>query len=454
VTFLAFLVSLAVAPSGWAPVRWPSADPASLELLDGTPFNCLLLERDAWQAGVVKSAGSRGRAALGVVRPADGPRETIERAHGAGLDGLVLEGDFESAAAAYFRGHYHGVLIELPSRSRLEPGSKAAVVGTTQGVWPGILVQQGGAVKAAPTGAPWVETNTGFLRFVRSLTAAPVWIANLPPPRQVLKVERYLQAVADAAAASARWVVALDDDFARRLLDRESAALADWGRIAAHVRYFEEHPEWRGLRPAGSLALIQGASSGALYSGGILDMIAARNIPVRIFPPSGIGEETVAGVKMAVNVDPAAVAEDQKEALRSLTRAGGTLLNGPPGWKMPAITAENITLGQQDVDTLAAIWRDVNAMIGRANLGVRLFNVAGMLSNFVAGAGGRPAVLHLVNYTGYPVENVAVQAAGAFRQARLYAPEQPAKDLKVHVGDEASEIEIDKVATVVTLVLE
>ena len=45
-------------------------------------------------------------------------------------------------------------------------------------------------------------------------------------------------------------------------------------------------------------------------------------------------------------------------------------------------------------------------------MGVRLFNVSSMLSNFLAAPGGNAAVVHLVNYSDYPVENVAMHYLG------------------------------------------
>ena len=47
-----------------------------------------------------------------------------------------------------------------------------------------------------------------------------------------------------------------------------------------------------------------------------------------------------------------------------------------------------ITLDKDQLERLNDIWRDVNSIVGRRNLGVRLFNVSTMLSNVVASAGG------------------------------------------------------------------
>ena len=43
-------------------------------------------------------------------------------------------------------------------------GSGAAVLGTYQGVWPGIAVTRTAPSKRGPTGSVWIDTNTGFLR--------------------------------------------------------------------------------------------------------------------------------------------------------------------------------------------------------------------------------------------------------------------------------------------------
>ena len=62
----------------------------------------------------------------------------------------------------------------------------------------------------------------------------------------------------------------------------------------------------------------------------------------------------------------------------------------------------------EDVKILDEIWKEVNSMTGRSNLGARLFNVSSMLSNLVQSSDKRQTVLQLVNYSGYPVENVTV----------------------------------------------
>jgi hypothetical protein len=433
-------------PSAWVPARWPWSDVRSLELLADSPVNCLLLEKPAPE--LVAAAAARGLVTLAVVR-------TPGEATAAKTTGIVLEGDFpDDAVAAIRKAAGTAPVVELTSRSRMHLGSTAPIIGTTQGVWPGIALGDDGGHKAGPTGSTWIDTNTGFIRAVRAWGDATVWLANVPPQKTVITGARYLQAVADAAMSGARWVLAFDSDFAARLARRDSDALSDWRRINGLLRYFELHPEWRRMREYGKLAVVQDPEKGGLLSGGILDMIAVKHTPVRPVPRQKLTSEALAGATMAVNVDPDALTAEEKEVLRNFTRSGNMLLTGPPGWKDAVPPAGRITLEKAELERINDIWRDVNSMIGRRNLGVRLFNVSSMLSNVLASADGKSVVLHLVNYADYPVENVTVQFVGNFRRATLLTPEGAEKPLEVYTSEETRGVDLDKVAVCATIRLE
>lgn len=449
------LLLLAV-PADWVPARWPSSDVKSLELLEATPVNCLLLEQRDWSGEFAAAARRRGAAVLGVIRPGAGALDAPALAGKAALDGVVIEGEFDEAALRSLRGSLDGsplAVIELPVRSRMRFDG-VPVVGTFQGLWPGIHVDAGGAAKAAPTGAPWIDTNYGFLHFVRALTRAPVWIGNLPPPKTVIPVSRYIAAIGDAALAGARWIVALDADFSRRLLDREAAALRDWGRMAGVLRFYEEHKDWRELRPHGRLAIVIDVDSGALASGGIFDMIAARHTPMRPVPARKLDDEAVKGAQIAVNVAPYAIPADRQEALRRFARAGGTLLTSPPDWRSPEWKSGQILFDEKEVAKMEAVFRDVNQLTGRRNLGARLFNVSSMLSSLSATPGGKRVVLQLVNYSGYPVENVTVHLLGRFARAQLFEPGAPGRNLETYLTEEGTGVDVPKLGTVGALVVE
>ena len=265
---------------------------------------------------------------------------------------------------------------------------------------------------------------------------------------------RYLQAIADAAIVGARWVVALDDDFNGRLLSGQPKALADWKRIAAELSFFEAHKDWRNLKPYGRLAIVEDPSSGALLSGGVLDMIAVKHTPVRPVPLAKLKDSALDGATMAVNVEPDATSPAQKAALRSFTRTGGTLLNAPPGWKIPVPRSGQITLDKKELDQIDDIWKDINSMIGRANLGVRLFNVSGMLSSLLSDPEGKRVVLQLVNYTSYPVESITVHMLGKYSHVTLYEPGEGPRQLETFSTEDGTGVDIDRVTVSAALVLE
>jgi hypothetical protein len=456
VATLGAFLALAALPD-LVPARWPSADPATLELIRDTPVNCLLIEEPQWSVKFNDAAAERGVATLAVIRPAGDVMAAAQRIAPAHFAGAVLEGAFDAGVADRLRRFFADsklMLIELPPRARMRLDGGAPIVGTYQGVWPG--VETGQDAKAAPSGAPWIDTNTGFLRYVRA--AAPestVWIANTPPTGQITPAPRYLQAVADAAITGARWVVALDPDFSRRLLERETRAVADWGRICGLLRYYEDHKEWRKGQPFGQLALVEDASNGALLSGGVLDMIAVKHTPVRPIPTSHLNSGALVASKMAVNVDPDSLNDHQKEVLKAFTRAGGTLLTGPPGWKFPQPKSDQITLEKDDLKKLDEIWRELNSLTGRRNLGARLFNVSSMLSNLTEMRGGEEVLLQLANYSDFPVENVTVHMLGRYSKATLLRPGEARVEIAGYEIEEGTGTgyDIDRVGPAATLIL-
>jgi hypothetical protein len=448
------LVASIPKPADWVPARWNSTDPKTLDLVAGTPINCLLLK--AVDPAFAAQSRARGIIALAVISPGGDPAGAARQAMHAGYAGIVLEGDFPQGTVARVKdviADTSAIIIQLTTRSRMDLAGPDPVIGTVQGVWPGVQVLENGAAKAGPTGSAWIDTNTGFIRSVRAWGHAAVWLGNLPPAHTVITADRYLQALADAALAGGRWVLALDDDFSSRLQKGEAAAVRDWKRILAQLQYSESHPEWRSFQPYAKLAIVQDPSDGALLSGGILDMVGARHTPVRAIPRQKLAPAALKNTEMAVDVDPQALTPEQKAVLTAFTRSGGTLLNAPTGWKAP-LNGDAITLEEAETKRLDDIWHDVQSMIGRRNLGARLFNVSSMLSNLSASADGKQVVVQLVNYSSYPADSITVHLLGEFHHATLYTPEGGERAVEVYKTEEGSGVDIDKVTICATLRLE
>ena len=188
--FLLALTAIA-APTDWVPARWPSGDPKSLELLRETPVNCVLLESLHWSREFSSAASKAGVATLGVIHPGPDVNALSQKAGQMGLAGIVLEGDFDASNLPRDPPPSL-VIVPLGLRSKIRFDSPAsAIVGTDQGLWPGIHPEVAqGATHAAASGAVWIDTNAGFLRFAHAATNATVWIGNTPPGGTIYPVER------------------------------------------------------------------------------------------------------------------------------------------------------------------------------------------------------------------------------------------------------------------------
>lgn len=431
----------------WVPARWPSNDPATLAHLSGSSVNCLLMEQKHWSGAFATEAAAKNIAVLGVIRPGGDTPQSVRTAKEQKLTGVVLEGEFARPEADGARAAAKSLelaFILLPPRRAISFDGTDGIIGTSQGLWPGIRQvdeKDKDKAHAMPSGGPWIDTNAGFLRFARAMHKGPFWVSATPPEGQVIPADRYLQAISDSAMLGAHWILTLDSEFSRRLLAGDTVALKDWKAILRQVAFYEKHKAVRAMPPYGQMAVVQDASSGALLSGNVLDMISVKHTPVRPIPGARLGQESLSGAAMAVNLDPEGLTAEQKEALKAYTRSGGTVLNGPPGWKMPSASKNQVTVDEADVEKLDQIWKEMNTMINRRNMGVRLFNVSSMLSYLQAE--GQRAVLHLVNYSGYPVENVTAHVLGKWKRAWVETPDGTRKAVEPYEIEEGEGVGLD-----------
>jgi hypothetical protein len=457
-------VSAGIVPAKLVPARWNLTDVRSLDLVSGTAINCLLIDWSEQKAGdfsaFAEAAGAKNVDVFAVIHPGQDTAKAARAAISAKARGIVLEGEFPANMGARVRdavADTKTLVVEITPRGGMNFNSGAPIIGTYQGVWPGVQVEaEGKAAHAGPSAAAWIDTNTGFLQAARALSGgATIWIAIGPPAGNVFRAERYLQAVGDAAITGSRWVLAFDSDTRTAIEKREPGALKTWKTVTDLLAWFERHDEWRTMPSGGKLAILQDADHGALVTGGILDMISTKHTPIRPLPPAQLTAEALKGATMAVDTEPDSLSEGQRQILLDWRRSGGTLLTAPAGWKeaMPS-DRSTIRLTEEQFKRIDDMWHDVSNMIGRRNLGVRLFNVSSMLSTFLAGESGRPAIVQLNNYSDYPVENVTVQLLGKYTKARLYTPDGKEKALEVYEAEDGTGIDIDLVQSCAALRVE
>jgi hypothetical protein len=449
---LAFFLLAAL--QDWVPARWNSGDPASLQLLAQTPLNCILLESANWNADVVKKAAGRGIATLGVLHGGTDLAGLARRAASLRMTGVVLEGDFEAAAADEVKSALvnSGVaVIELPVRRHIRLDSRDAILGTSEGLWPGIQIEHGGSVRTGPTSNPWIDTNTGFLRFLRAANDASLWIGVRPPPKRAVSVDQYGVVMADAAMSGARWIVSLDDDLDRRLLAGDPQALASWKKIAAYLDYFESRKEWRDYKPYSKFAVVQDADSGGLLSASLLDMLSVQHTAVRPVLTRRLDRESLHGARVVLNVDAESISADQKAALQDFVSSGGVLVKPPPGWRFPQTSEKRLTPDRRQSNQIQGLWEVTYTATVRKNFGARTFNTSSVLYNLLATPDAKSLLIHLVNYVDVPAETITVQVLGEWKHATLYRPGTPPVDLPLYPIKDGTGVDIDRIPIFATL---
>jgi len=489
------LPSPGAAPDRWVPARWqggpleadlrarqPSAkaDPeiseavrnwyelSTLDLLRDTPINCLLVtwsaagastlesEQQRIVAAYAKEAHVRGIAVLGIVHPGSDLVRLIESARAAGLDGLVLEGDFPDArrlaAAAPFP------LITLGSRG----GEDSPVAATMDGLTPRArALSEDDAATATPTSEPWIDSNTWLVRSLRAADRRPVWLAHtLEKPSD----EDYLRAIADAAVAGGRWVISPDPALIAGLWRKRPEALALWRRVASFLRFFEEHADWRAFEPAGPLGIVYDrAGPNAEVSAEILNLVARRRIPYRVIPRRFFDSDSVRNLSAILATDLAPPTGQEREFLRQFAEQGGLVVAGPSWSSTPPTGADHVVSAAGkgrvvvyagDPPDLEAVSRNMLSLLGRNNIGIRLFNAPSVLCGVSSADSGRQLLVQLTNYASTPSEALTVRVTGDYRAARLFAPEAAPADMIPEKLEGAVQVRIRRIPVYAALLLE
>lgn len=185
-------------PLAWAPrTKAPSvgaeveetleawAKPASLDLLKGTPINCLVLD---WADGLsevnaqqhalqplIAAARNRGISLVGGISGAEGAERAMESASKSGPSAVMMAKPQIPSPLAVL-GQYR--------RDQIVWGSATGIFCATENEWPGLKVDnmKGDTAAAGPTGVPWVNSNAWFSLLARDMaTGKTVWL-DLDPP--------------------------------------------------------------------------------------------------------------------------------------------------------------------------------------------------------------------------------------------------------------------------------
>ena len=439
--------------------RW--YDPATLNLLDDSAANCLLVTWSAPVDGAIEAeqqqlvkvytqaAHKRGLAVLGLIYAPGDASKIAGNAAKASLDGLVLDGDFPPEFSdALHRAAGSMLVIEIAkdaSAFRWKPAPIVAVAGVSPG---GRNLSEMG-IRGAPSSQPWIESNIWLVRsFDVSSPSRPVWISSqIESPSTI----DYTRAVADAAAAGGCWIVSLDDALRARLRAREPSALETWHRLSSYLKFTESHRMWRALSPFGNVGFVlDPASTQQDRADEYLKLATRRQVPYQLVERSHLNAAAVANFRAIVATELDPPSETERKLLQDFAENGGLVIAAPswgstprtaPFAELPTGKGSVIVYRDPDPDAVA---HDLKEILSDDDLGMVPFNVPSVVTFASGGSPGEPLLVQLVNYFDHPVEAITLRVAGKFLSARIESPEGAAVDLPLHYDEGRTEVTIPR----------
>jgi hypothetical protein len=428
--------------------RW--LDPSVLEIVRGTPVNCLVV---SWAAGLPADAEQQKAlapllaqaktAGLSVVGLVEGQanQAAVASARTAGLAAVMMEGEVPNAGLP---------ILPVAANPHLPWNSPSAVLVAKSNVWPGIASQglnsqdwrRGGDEQAAgPTAEPWIDSNGWFLRLAKvSAPSKTTWLLFDPPggPNIVL-ADAYRRAIADSGSFGGRWVVSLDDALRASVAQKEQSALETWKSIAGALEFFTKHSQWETYSPVGQIGVISDFTGANETTGTeTLNLMVRRNVPFRIIEKSKLATAPLTGYKALISVDEAMPEPAARKRLLDFAQQGGALLvsqdwkgqgGTPSGAAHPRLDLRKLGKGKFAVCKDAApdpymVARDIHVLLSRTNDLSRFFNLSAFLSGHTAAPGGASALLQINNFAGSSrgaVSQVTVWFPQQYREARMWA---------------------------------
>ncbi len=316
--------------------RWH--DPAALEILQGSPLNCLVV---SWAAGIpedaaqqkaaaplLEAARARGLAVVGWTEGAVDPQAAIAAAKSAGLSAVALQ---------KFTGQSDFPVISWGDQGSVPWEAKGPVLAVTNNVWPGVSAPTRGAdASAGPTSLPWLDSNGWFIQMARARAKAPLWVLFDPPGKgtQVLP-QRYVTAICDSEAPGARWVISLDDDLRSGLTAGNASARESLRQIGRAAAFFESRGEWRTYRSLGLVGVISDfAGDNFSGSGEILNLMARRDLLFQVIWRQQALDRPFSGLKALVYPDSAVPPQPLRQKILKFVEQGGLLVAGAQ-WALP-----------------------------------------------------------------------------------------------------------------------
>jgi hypothetical protein len=455
--------------------RW--LDPSVLEILRGTPVNCLVV---SWAAGLpadaeqqkalvplLAQAKTGGLSCVGLVEGEANKAAAVASARAAGLAAVIMEGDVPNAGLP---------ILPLAANPHLPWNSSSPVLVAKGNVWPGIASQglnsqdwrPGRDTQAAgPTSEPWIDSNGWFLRLAKAYAPSKTtWLLFDPPGgANVVLADAYRRAIADSGSFCGRWVLSLDDALRASLAQKEQSAMETWKSITGALAFFAQHGQWETNSPVGYVGVISDfVGANETIGTETLNLMVRKNVPFRIIEKSRLAATPLTGYKALISVDEAMPEPAARKKLLDFAQQGGSLLVSQ-SWNGQGGTATGAAHPRLDLRKLGKgklavckdktpdpymVARDIHVLLSRVNDLSRFFNLSAFLSAHTAAPDGASALLQITNFAGssrFSVSQVTVWFPQQYRAARIWTlgSEAPV-ELKLEPENTGMDVQVPSVS--------
>jgi hypothetical protein len=422
------------------------AQPAALDLLKGTPINCLVVE---WAGGLpedsaqqqtlsplIEAGRQRGINFVGKIATGGGAAAAVAAARAAGLPAVML-------AQPPGQSFDLPVIRQFP-RDKVAWQSTASIFSSSGNDWPGLKLatMQGDTAIAGPTGVPWVDSNAWFSLLSSQLAPGKIcWLDIAPPDAPDLThPSNYALAVADSAAYGHRWIISLDDNVRTALLKGDSPAASVWNKTYETLSFFESHREWAEYQSQGTLAVISDfRGENDSLSEETLNLLNRRRVQFRVMERSRAFATYAPGLKAILWLDKDTPSAAQLANLLGFVRRGGLLIApaywGPSGVipkkRDPSLDYNMYNVGQGQIAVTTEGFQDpfqvavdAHLLVSRRNDLVRLYNPATANCHASFDPVHKKQLVQVLNYSSEPASFVTLWISARARSARLWSPEK------------------------------
>src|SRR6185437_16501642 len=265
----------------WVPMKWPCgpleiywldefnreddeikkaaemwAQPSALQLLKGTPINCLVVdwalgkaEDEAQQKALkplIQAGRQLGLSFVGVISVQENLAAVVTAGRIAGLEAVILNAPANQPLDLPY-------ILQLPNDS-IRWDLMTPIFSTKDNVWPrgGFAadenLEDGATPEAGPTASPGLNSNGWLSLLARGMAPGKTLWLDFDPRDSaegeaivMVPAEKYCLAIADSQVYGSRWIISLDNGMRMALLKKDPSAMDAWTRICGTLSFFENH---------------------------------------------------------------------------------------------------------------------------------------------------------------------------------------------------------------------